>query len=818
VIHAPFGSRINRAWGLALRKRFCRKFNFELQAAATEDNIVLSLTAAHSFELAEVARYLHSASVRALLIQAMLDAPMFTTRWRWVASVALALPRFRGGRKVPPQFMRMQAEDLIAAVFPDQIACAENLVGEREVPDHPLTNQAIADCLNEAMDIAGLERLLARLESGAIRVIACDLTQPSPLALEALSARPYAFLDDAPLEERRTQAVMARRWHDPQSASELGRLDREAIERVRSEAWPDPTNAEELHDALLWLGCLTDAEVQAVPSWKDWLVALAQEKRATHVETAEAAFWVAAERLNQFNAVWPQARRGPAPAPDQPQTLWSREQALVEILRGRLEGLGPMTQTALAAPLGLESAALQSALSALEVEGSVLRGRFIQGLNDEQWCDRRLLARIHHYTVQRLRSEIEPVAARDFLRFLFAWQQVSEETRLEGPDALPAALTCLEGFEAPASAWETEILPVRIAKYEPAWLDAQCLSGQRTWARLVPPRPANGRAQPAAPVRSTPIALLERRHVPLWMSLAGRPGGTQLSPQAQLAYDCLATHGALFFDELVDAAHLLRSKLEDALAELVALGLVNSDSFGGLRALLVPSAQRKPIAGARRRGRVLSFGMEGAGRWSLIRREPQPPPDLGPRASRLPHAGQEAGETPAVPGGLGAEQAATAAVEHVARTLLRRYGVVFWRLLTQEASWLPPWRDLLRIYRRLEARGEIRGGRFVAGFSGEQYALPEAVGLLRKTRRQPGSGQWVSLSGADPLNLVGILTPGPRLAALTGNRLIYRDGVPIAVLSGGKVQFLETLDAAPQWEAQNRLLRSAAPALMADLA
>jgi ATP-dependent Lhr-like helicase len=455
VIHAPFGSRINRAWGLALRKRFCRKFNFELQAAATEDNIVLSLTTAHSFELAEVARYLHSASVRPLLIQAMLDAPMFTTRWRWVAGVALALPRFRGGRKVPPQFMRMQAEDLIAAVFPDQIACAENLVGEREVPDHPLTNQAISDCLNEAMDIEGLERLLARLETGAIRVIVCDLTQPSPLALEALSARPYAFLDDAPLEERRTQAVMARRWHDPQSASELGRLDHVAIVRVRGEAWPDPTNAEELHDALLWLGCLTDAEVQAVPAWKGWLSALARDKRATRLKTAHAAFWVAAERLNQFNAVWPRARRQPdIPLPaDLPQTEWSQEQALVEILRGRLEGLGPVTQTGLAAPLGLEPDALRSPLSALEVEGSILRGRFIPGVNDEQWCDRRLLARTHHYTVQRLRSEIEPVAARDFLRFLFAWQQVSEETRLEGPDALPAALTLLEGFEAPANAW-----------------------------------------------------------------------------------------------------------------------------------------------------------------------------------------------------------------------------------------------------------------------------------------------------------------------------------------------------------------------------
>ena len=793
VIHAPFGSRINRAWGLALRKRFCRKFNFELQAAATEDNIVLSLTTAHSFELAEVARYLHSGTVRPLLIQAMLDAPMFTTRWRWVAGVALALPRFRAGRKVPPQFLRMQAEDLMAAVFPDQIACAENLIGEREIPDHPLTNQTIADCLNEAMDIEGLERLLARLEAGAIRVIACDLTQPSPLALEALSARPYAFLDDAPLEERRTQAVMARRWHDPQSASDLGRLDPQAIAKVKAEAWPDPTNAEELHDALLWLGCLTDLEVQAPPEWKDWLKALAREGRVTHLETAQAAFWVPAERLNQFNAVWPQARLEPniPPPADQTQTCWSREQAMVEILRGRLEGLGPITQTELAAPLGFEPDALGNALLALEVEGSVLRGRFIHGVNHEQWCDRRLLARIHHCTVQRLRSEIEPIAARDFLRFLFAWQQVSEDTRLEGPDALPAALSSLEGFEAPANAWETEILPARIANYEPAWLDTQCLSGQRTWARLVPPRRANGRTHPAAPVRSTPIALLERRRAPLWLSLAGPSTETRPGHQAQAVRDCLATHGALFFDELAEASHLLRSQVEDALAELVALGLVNSDSFGGLRALLVPSAQRKPIARARRRGRVLAFGMESAGRWSLIRRT--------------------------APDRTG-EQVTGAAVEHVARTLLRRYGVVFWCLVSREAGSLPPWRDLLRVYRRLEARGEIRGGRFVAGFSGEQYALPEAIGLLRETRRRPAAQEWVSLSAADPLNLAGILTPGPRLPALTGNRLVYRDGVPIAILLGGNVQFLAALDTAAQWEAQNRLLRSAAPPLMADLA
>jgi ATP-dependent helicase Lhr and Lhr-like helicase len=794
VIHTPFGSRINRAWGLALRKRFCRKFNFELQAAATEDNIVLSLTTAHSFELADVAHYLHSTSVRSVLTQAMLDAPMFTTRWRWVASVALALPRFRGGKKVPPQFMRMQAEDLIAAVFPDQIACAENLVGEREIPDHPLTNQTISDCLNEAMDIEGLERLLARLEAGAIGIVACDLTQPSPLALEVLSARPYAFLDDAPLEERRTQAVIARRWHDPKSASELGCLDLQAIKRVQEEAWPDVANAEELHDALLWLGCITDVEVQAAPEWAGWLTALASEQRATHLETPGAEFWVAAERLNQFNVVWPQAQRRPdlpLLTGDGRKGVWSQEQALVEILRGRLEGLGPVTDTVLAAALGLEADAIRPALTALEVEGAVLRGRFIQGVNDEQWCDRRLLARIHHYTVQRLRAEIEPVAASDFLRFLFAWQHVSEETRFEAQSALPAALATLEGFEAPASAWETEILPARIANYDPAWLDAQCLSGQHTWARLVPPRSTNGRGNPATPVRSTPIVLVERRHTPLWRSLASSPDLTQLSPPARAVYDCLEGRGALFFEELAATARLLRSQAEDALGELVALGLVSSDSFGGLRALLVPSAQRRPIANIKRRGRVLPFGMESAGRWSLI------------------HGGSPDESNGQVSG---------LAVEHLARALLRRYGVVFWRLLTREAGWLPPWRDLLREYRKLEARGEIRGGRFVAGFSGEQYALAEAVGLLRQTRRRPPASHWVSLSGADPLNLVGILTPGARLAALTGNRVVYRDGAPVAILAGGKVQFLIAIDGATQWEAQNRLLRSAAPAATADLA
>ncbi|MFL5268638.1 MAG: DEAD/DEAH box helicase, partial [Stellaceae bacterium] len=401
VIHSPYGSRLNRAWGLALRKRFCRKFNFELQAAATEDNIVLSLTKAHSFDLADVPRYLHSASIRRLLMEALLDAPMFITRWRWVAGVSLALPRFRGGKKVPPQLARMAAEDLIAAIFPDQVACAENLVGEREIPDHPLIRQTITDCLGDAMDIGGLERLLQKLEAGEIHVVTRDLTEPSPLALEVLSARPYAYLDDAPLEERRTQAVMSRRWLGPGAASDIGRLDNEAIARVQAEAWPDPANADELHDALVWLGFVSVEEAQESSGWSEWLVELARDKRVACVSAPRTTLWIAAERLPQFRALWPEARVEPAIAAPQAyaEREWPEADALIEILRGRLEGLGPVSEAALAVPMGLEPKDVSIALIALETEGFAMRGRFTPNAAAEEWCDRRLLARIHRYTV-----------------------------------------------------------------------------------------------------------------------------------------------------------------------------------------------------------------------------------------------------------------------------------------------------------------------------------------------------------------------------------------------------------------------------------
>jgi ATP-dependent Lhr-like helicase len=783
VIHSPYGSRINRAWGLALRKRFCRKFNFELQAAADEDNIVLSLTSAHSFELAEVSRYLHSASLRPFLIQALLDAPMFITRWRWVAGISLALPRFRGGKKVPPQFLRMDAEDLLGTVFPDQIACAENLKGDREVPDHPLVNQTISDCLHQAMDVCGLERLLKRMEAGDIRIVCRDLTQPSPLALEILSSRPYTFLDDAPLEERRTQAVMSRRWLAPEEAADIGRLDLDAIQRVREEAWPAPTNADELHDALVWLGFMTAEEAARELQWNGWLAELAAQKRAARMDIGRGAIWIAAERSQQFRTLWPDAKLTPAltvPAAYAAE-IGSPEEALVEIVRGRLEGLGPVEQSALLTGLSLSPNEIASALAALESEGFCLRGRFTPGAAKEEWCERRLLARIHHYTVKRLRAEIEPVSAKDFMRFLFAWQGVAPEERMKGPGAVDRVVDQLEGFETAASAWESEILPSRISDYEPKWLDERCLSGHIAWARLSPgaAKAETTRGRPG-PVKTTPIALLPRRFASSWTGHSPVADVANASAPARAVAAIIREHGASFFEELVEGTRLLRSQVQEALAELVSLGLVSSDSFGGLRALLAP-ANGVGSKAARRRHRAKA-GMESAGRWALTRRREKT---------------------------SAAEKAE--ATEHIARALLKRYGVVFPRLLAQEASWLPPWRDLLRIYRKLEGRGEIRGGRFVSGFSGEQFALPDAVGALRAVRREPPSGAFISISGSDPLNLSSIVTPGARLPAQSGNRLLYRDGLPVASLSGGKVEFFETLDAAAEWQAKKALLQSPQP-------
>ncbi len=785
VIHSPFGSRINRAWGLALRKRFCRNFNFELQAAATDDAIILSLSLAHSFALDEVWRYLRSASAEHVLIQALLDAPMFGVRWRWNATTSLALPRFTGGKRTAPQLQRMKSDDLLAAVFPDQAACLENVVGEREIPHHPLVEQTLDDCLHDAMDTDGWLALLRRIESGAIELVARDLPAPSPLAAEILNAKPYAFLDDAPLEERRTQAVQSRRWSDPESADDLGALDADAIDAVRDEAWPLVRDADEMHDALLTLACIADSEAREHEGWPDRLAELAERRRATKlVAPGGAALWVPVERLVCVRALHPDARIAPAlKEPAACAQPWEPDAALVDVIRARLTGFGPLSLDAIATPLGLPPASVATALAALEREGYVMRGRFTPGAATDEWCERHLLARIHRYTVKRLRREIEPVERADFMRFLFHWQHLTPDTRGTGRDALAAVVEQLEGYEAAAGAWEDALLPARLTDYTAGGLDELCRSGKLVWTRIGAPARAAG-----TPVKTTPIVLLPRRHLCAWQALRDPDAQPALSARAAQVRDALAAHGAMFFDALLDDLHMLPVELEQALGELVSAGLVNADSYAGLRALLKPAVKRSATYAPRtRRGGALIGGMDDAGRWALVQRHA--PPDGAP----TPKRGQAATDPDAL--------------EHIAWTLLRRYGVVFWRLLEREADWLPSWRELVRVLQRLEARGEIRGGRFVAGLAGEQFALPEAIPILRELRRQPGDGQTVCVTGADPLNLAGTLLPGDKVPALAGNRVLFRDGVPVASLVAGAFHFAPDLTPAAREDARLRLAR-----------
>jgi len=807
IVHSPYGSRINRAWGLALRKRFCRKFNFELQAAANENSIVLSLGPTHSFPLEEVGRYLHSNSVRHILIQAMLDAPVFATRWRWNANIALAVPRFRGGKRVPAQFQRSNAEDLVAVVFPDQIACFENIAGEREIPEHPLIEQTIHDCLYDNMDIEGLEAILIGIENQNIVVVARDLVSPSPMALEIINARPYAFLDDAPAEERRTLAIQQRRHLDPQNASSLDILDINAINQVMAEAWPEVTSADELHDAIVMLGFLTPLELKNLSTMKD-LDTLQQEKRVTLLTTTKTtsnakSVWVSAERLALFIRLFPEAKLCPtidAVMVNQ-QSSESADVALVDIIRSRLEGLGPICVDELAEPLGIATDRVNASLLSLEGEGFAIRGHFTPhsatyfaaDMEKVEWCDRRLLARIHRYTIKTLRKEIEPVSPAVYMRFLFEWHHINEKA--DGIEALFGILQQLEGLSIPAAAWEKEILPSRINHYQPEWLDQLCITGRVNWLRLIPAKAKSTHGEnpkPAAtPVSVTPISLIERQNIAYWDRLiVDNKQSLTLSPTGLKIHNLLKDKGALFFSDIVTESGLLRTQVETSLAELVSQGMITSDSFAGLRALTVPS-NRKPRFNNRRRPRHtrLYLSIENAGRWSrIIQTQKQSvQEDSNSFVSwDISH------------------------LEHIAKILLQRYGVVFRKVLERENT-LPPWRDLLYVLRRMEARGEIRGGRFISGFSGEQFAYPSVVKMIRKLRSKGAECRYISISAADPSNLTGIVTPGKRTPAITNNRILYRDGVPIAVNIGGKVTFLESIDQAAQWDIRNHLLKSGNP-------
>jgi len=753
VIHAPFGGRINKAWGLALRKRFCRSFNFELQAAATENGINISLGEQHSFPLADVFHFLHGESVEELLEQAVIASPIFGTRWRWTAGRSLALLRFMGGKKVPPQIQRMRSDDLLAAVFPEAAACQENIEGDIKIPDHPLARETMKDALREAMDVDGLKQVLAAIASGEIKCLAVDTPVPSQFSHEILNANPYAYLDDAPLEERRARAVEMRRALPESVLSEIGRLDPAAIAEVREEVWPDVRDADELHDALLDLIALPESMGSVQPNdasgntrvWAGYFSALVAARRAERARVDARTYWVAAEKAATFAAIFPHAVFD-SPLPSIEQSQPSREDALLACLTGWFAHSGPTTAHALSELLGIAASDVENTILRLEASGAILRGSFTGESGGEiEWCNRRVLARIHKLTLGTLRKQIEPVNAAQFMRWLLRWQHVAPNTRLLGEHGTLEILQQLQGFEAPANAWESQILARRIADYDPKVLDNLCLTGAVGWGRLSPHPSTLGEPSDAIrrviPTSVAPLTFFIREDAE-WMIPRHAEGDAKesiaLSPAARAVLMHLRQRGASFFADIVRATGKLKAEVETALWELVTAGMITADGFDNIRALIDPKRRSGQGRGHSSRPR------HSVGRWSLL------------YSSEAAERGRVA--------------------EATCWMLLRRYGVVFREMIARETI-VPRWRELLIAFRRLEDQGQIRGGRFVSGFLGEQFGLPVAVESLRAGARQPASGESVTLSAADPLNLVGIIIPGERVSSASGKTVTLVDGV-----------------------------------------
>ena len=745
VIHAPFGARINKAWGLALRKRFCRSFNFELQAAATDNGINIALAEQHSFPLSDVFQYLNAETVQPVLEQAALASPIFGTRWRWDANRALALLRFQGGKKVPPQIQRIRSDDLLASVFPDVAACQENIEGDIKIPDHPLVNEVMKDVLTEAMDVAGLKDVLRRIEDGRIRCLAVDTPVPSQFSHEILNANPYAYLDDAPLEERRARAVEMRRVLPESVLEEVGKLDEAAIHQVRAEAWPDVRDADELHDVLHTLIAMPVSSIS--DHWNRFFAQLQFQNRATKAAVEHRLYWVAVERARMFSVLFAEASFEQE-IPELRVPDCSYDDVVLSLITGWMTHSGPVSAEQLGQKLGVPVAEIDKALLRMEATGAVLRGKFTSSAGPTpphgEWCERRLLARIHRLTVATLRKQIEPVTAAQFMRWLLRWQHVAPGTQVQGQRATLDVLRQLQGFEIPANAWESQILRQRITSYDPEWIDQLCITGAVGWGRLSP-HPATledasaGRRR-VIPTSVAPITFFVREESD-WMTPRHPASELNdvrgLSPAAQQVLNLLRQRGASFFPDIVRGTKLLKAEVETALWELVAGGIVTADDFDNLRSLIDPR---------RRAGSGLIRPPNRGGRWALLYADPA--------------------------------EDRNRAVEATCWMLLKRYGIVFRDLLARESN-LPKWRELQIGFRRLEDRGEIRGGRFVDGFIGEQFAVPVAVESLRASRKLAAQGEIVSISAADPLNLVGIIVPGERVPAISGRVVLLRDGIAV---------------------------------------
>ena len=730
VVHSPLGGRINRALGLALRKRFCVTFDFELQAAANDDAVTIALGPHHSFPLSDVVKLVPAGRAKEILTQAVLPLPMLAARWRWNVARALVMPRATTRGRRPIHLQRMEADDLMAATWPSLAACQENApAGPIPIPDHPLVRQTVDDVLFEPLDVVGLEALLASIASGAVTVSFVESAEPSVLAHGILNGAPFTFLDDAPLEERRSRAVGLTRGLGalgpdglPSGPVASDPLDESVVAEVLATAVPRVRSADELHELLDDL-----VMVRPVARWEHLAAELAAHSRLVSV----AGAWVATER------------RAAA------EGISIDDAAAADCVRGHLQHAGPVSVEDLVAdevlgagplrgaPLSLGRA--KSAVAALEAQGYAI------ALPDGRWCARHLLVRCHSLARQRRRHRVEPVGLADLVDFLCEWQRVEPSSRFEGRSGVLAAVEQLQGIELPAGDWEAHVLPARVAHYDPAWLDELCLSGEVAWARLTP-RPGDDadRRGAATPSAATPLALVRRGDLP-WLLAAVRLGESPAPPTHGASCDLLAAlerRGAQFRAELAASSGRLPVEVDEGLWDLVARGIATADAFSAVRSLLDARARmrarqrRLPAARLARAPRRATAGTGvGEGRWSVVA-QPESAP-LGVELEEL--------------------------AERVAIQLLVRWGVVAYELSGRE-SFRVPWRHVTWALRRLEARGEVVGGRFIAGLSGEQYATPEAARMLAE-RREGRRGRPVTLAGSDPVNLTGTVLPGPRVPA-----------------------------------------------------
>ena len=724
VVHSPHGARVNRALGLALRKRFCVTFDFELQAAADDDTICIALGPHHSFPLDSVMKMVRRANVRDVLTQAVLPLPMLSVRWRWNTARALVLRRSMNGQRRPIHLQRMEADDLMAATWPSLAACQENApAGPIAIPDHILVRQTIADVLFEPLDVARLEQLLARLEAGEITVHCVDTVEPSLLAHGIINGRPYTFLDDAPLEERRSRAVSTSRGVgelDEQGlpvAAERQALEPALVAEVVAQSAVRVRSSDELSDLLIDAGA-----VRAVSSWRSWFDELVNEGRAV-----------------EDDGVWLPAGGGRTFA-----ELVQDDEAIATLLRVHLATSGPVTIEQIVgddelgvgplrgAPLTVGRA--RTAMARLEATGFALQ------VAGGRWCARHTFARLNRIARTRRRASYLAVPVARYVDFLTRWQHVAPGTRLEGREGVRRVVEQLQGVELAAGEWEQSVLAARVTNYRPEWLDELCLSGEITWARLTPRASEPEARGSATPSAATPLALLLRedlegqlRAVRLDQAPCPPTGGA-----AADIFEALATRGAQFRTSLAGLTGRLPAEVDEGVWDLVARGLVSADAYSAVRSLLSARhrlASRGRASGSSRRmslstHRAPSSTGVGEGRWWLIESSIEP---IGP---------------------LEFEDLA----EQIAVQLIRRWGIVTYELFAQE-SYRVPWRYVSWALRRLEARGEVLGGRFVEGLAGEQYAQPEALDLLA----QDLTSEPVTLAACDPLNLTGGIVNAERV-------------------------------------------------------